>query len=174
MYQIITPRPGLTGQEDKMKKSARTPSFGLHNSTDKWVLIVDDYFGYFDSQEERDFYHKKASDQFVLYHGCLNKLEPNESVKYNIDGEPSEDIVTYQPIDIIGYIKTKRVRTRTRLSRKICDKLALNNLPLRFVYYKRRDVKLFDFDNLDLRPVDEIWRSTVHGVNFDKYNYNED
>lgn len=157
-----------------MKKSARTPSFGLHNSTDKWVLIVDDYFGFFDSKEERDFYHKKASDQFVLYHGCLNKLEPNEPVKYNIDGEPSEDIVTYQPIDIIGYIKTKRVRTRTRLSRKICDKLALNNLPLRFVYYKRRDVKLFDFDNLDLRPVDEIWRSTVHGVNFDKYNYNED
>lgn len=157
-----------------MKKSARTPSFGLHNSTDKWVLIVDDYFGYFDTQEERDFYHKKASDQFVLYHGCLNKLEPNESVKYNIDGESSEDIVTYQPIDIINYIKTKRVRTRTRLSRKTCDKLALNNLPLRFVYYKRRDVKLFDFDNLDLRPVDEIWRSTVHGVDFDKYNYNED
>lgn len=144
-----------------MKKSERTPSFGLHNSTDKWVLIVDDYFGYFDSKEERDFYHKKASDQFVLYHGCLNKLEPNESVKYNIDGEPSEDIVTYQPIDIINYIKTKRVRTRTRLSRKTYDKLALNNLPLRFVYYKRRDVKLFDFDNLDLRPVDEIWRSTV-------------
>ena len=157
-----------------MKKSARTPSFGLHNSTDKWVLIVDDYFGYFDSQEERDFYHKKASDQFELYHGCLNKLEPNESVKYNIDGEPSEDIATYQPIDIIGYIKTKRARTRARLSRKQCDKLALNNLPLRFVYYKRRDVKLFDFDNLDLRPVDEIWRSTVHGVDFDKYNYYED
>lgn len=157
-----------------MKKSARTPSFGLHNSTDKWVLIVDDYFGYFDSKEERDFYHKKASDQFVLYHGCLNKLEPNESVKYNIDGEPSEDIATYQPIDIINYINTKRVRTRTRLSRKTCDKLALNNLPLRFVYYKRRDVKLFDFDNLDLQPVDEIWRSTVHGVDFDKYNYNED
>ena len=48
---MIMLRPGLTGQEDKMKKSARTPSFGLHNSTDKWVLIVDDYFGYFDSQD---------------------------------------------------------------------------------------------------------------------------
>lgn len=157
-----------------MKKSARTPSFGLHNSTDKWVLIVDGYFGYFDSQDKRDFYWHEANRQFELYHGCLNKINPHTSVNYSIDGEPSEDIANYQPIDIINYIKTKRARTRARLNRKLCDKLALNNLPLRFVYYKRRDVNLFDFDNLDLRPVDEIWRSTVHGVDFDKYNYDED
>lgn len=156
-----------------MKKSAITPSFSLHNSTDKWVLIVDDYFGYFDSQNERDFYWREANRQFELYHGCLNKINPHTPVNYSIDGEPSEDIANYQPIDIINYIKTKRARTRARLNRKLCDKLALNNLPLRFVYYKRRDVNLFDFDNLDLRPVDVIWQATVHGVDFDKYNYEE-
>lgn len=159
-----------------MKKSARTPSFGLHNSTDKWVLIVDDYFGYFDSQEERDFYHEKAGNQFELYHGCLNTINPHTQTSYNIYGEPTEDITNYQPIDIINYIKTKISRTRARISRKHCDKLALNNLPLRFVYYKHRDVKLFDlklfdFYNLDVRPVEKIWRSTVHDVNFDAYNY---
>ena len=42
-----------------MKKSARTPSFGLHNSTDKWVLIVDDYFGYFDAKKNVIFITKK-------------------------------------------------------------------------------------------------------------------
>ena len=59
------------------KKIAKTPTWGLHNSTKYYVLIVDGYFGYFENAEDMEVVRKKADDQFSLCHGDINWLSPN-------------------------------------------------------------------------------------------------
>lgn len=160
------------------KKSVKTPTWGLHNSTEYYVLIVDGYFGYFANAEDMEVVRKKADDQFSLCHGDINWLSPNTPAHKNIAGEMSKDITLYQPIDIVNYINTRVDRLRKRASLKTCDKLKLNNLPSRFVDWKSRDEVVpgfveMDWENPSLCTVDSIWKRTVHGVDFSKYCYDD-
>lgn len=160
------------------KKIAKTPTWGLHNSTKYYVLIVDGYFGYFENTEDMEVVRKKADDQFSLCHGDINWLSPNTPAHKNIAGEMSKDIICYQPIDITNYVFSRVSRIKKRHDVKMADKLKHNNLPSRFVYWKTRDEVVpgfvdIDWDNISLCTVDGIWKRTVHGVDFNKYCYDD-
>ena len=69
-------------------------------------------------------------------------------------------------------------RIKKRHDVKMADKLKHNNLPSRFVYWKTRNKVVpgfvdIDWDNISLCTVDGIWKRTVHGVDFNKYCYDD-
>lgn len=160
------------------KKSVKTPTWGLHNSTEYYVLIVDGYFGYFETSEDMEVVINKAQEQFSLCHGDINWLLPNTPMSRGFTGELSQDIIYYQPIDITNYIFSKLSRCRKRRDIKMADKLKLNNLPSRFVNWKTRNKIVpgfveMDWDNPSLCTIEEIWKKTVHNVDFNKYCYDD-
>lgn len=160
------------------RKPAKTLTWNLHNTTPYYVLVVDGFFGYFDNEDDFEKYKKKADQQFSLCHSSMNCIMPHTECFHDIEGKPSEDITLYQPIDIVNYINTRVDRVRKRASLRICDTLKLNNLPSRFVDWKSRDEVVpgyvdINWDDISFCTVDSIWKRTVHGVDYNKYCYDD-
>jgi hypothetical protein len=132
-------------------------------------LIVDDFFGYFDSEKERNhYYHLLAIDSsFHFRHKRLDKIDPYQNDKLKL-----LQITDYQSIDIVNYIETRKERMLRRWNRiEYEEKFRQYSLPVRFAFKKHRlQIKkdFLDFEQITevIDSVEKLWKNAVHGVDF--------
>lgn len=152
-----------------MKKINKLPNSKIYNPTDKFILIVDDFFGYFDSKEEYNHYYRLLAidGSFYLRHERLNKIDPCQNNE--MQGLPITD---FQSIDIVNYIETRKDRMLKRWNRiEYEEYFRIYSLPVRFAFKKHRlQIKkgLLDFEQITevIDSVEKLWKNAVHGVDF--------
>lgn len=152
-----------------MKKINKLPNLKIYNPTNKFILIVDDFFGYFDSEKERNhYYHLLAIDSsFHFRHKRLDKIDPYQNDKLKL-----LQITDYQSIDIVNYIETRKERMLRCWNRiEYEEKFRQYSLPVRFAFKKHRlQIKkdFLDFEQITevIDSVEKLWKNAVHGVDF--------
>lgn len=152
-----------------MKKTSNLPNFKIYNPTNKFILIVDNFFGYFDSEKERNhYYHLLAMDSsFYFRHKRLNKIDPCQNGE--MQGLPITD---FQSIDIVNYIETRKDRMLKHWNRiEYEENFRKYSLPIRFAFKKHGlQIKkgFLDFEKITevIDSVEKLWKNAVHGVDF--------
>ncbi|EFM88703.1 Uncharacterised protein [Actinobacillus pleuropneumoniae] len=162
-----------------MMNTKLTWSKSINNDTNKYAVVVDRYFGLFDSLEQAQAVKAAFDAQYDSIddsaHGYFAIIKP-QSKQHGDDSY--HNLSELQPIDVLGYVLKKGKRQSDRLHKQ--DPLAGKcHLPLRFERFKAwRELEAsgYDFANMSTGLITENdratqWLAIVPNADLSKYNF---
>lgn len=163
----------------------------INNNTDKYAVVIDNYFGFAVSQEEAEkIVNIDIGDIGESAHGYCCIYPPLAKDKYK-EGD-YQNLSEYQAINIQDFAKKRTKRAGQKYDRRFIDRLDGKSwLPIRFINFKTlksspipKSYNDIDWDSLldNVAPTTDeelkqerikSWLKAVPNADINKYNFDE-